>query len=98
MKTVLVRYKTHAEKAGENETLIHAVFDELRASAPAGLRYGAFKLADGTSFVHFATIDTADGSNPLVELPSFKRFQENLSERCAEEPALTELSAVDGYW
>jgi hypothetical protein len=97
MKTVLVRYTTHQDKAGENETLIHAVFDELRGSAPPGLRYTTFKLADGATFVHLATIDTADGSNPLVTLDSFKRFQQGLPERCAEAPVATDLVVVDGY-
>jgi hypothetical protein len=97
MNTVLVRYKTHADKAADNEALIHAVFDELRGSAPAGLRYSAFKLADGSTFVHLATIDTADGSNPLVTLDSFKRFQAGLRERCVEPPVATDLALVDGY-
>jgi hypothetical protein len=97
MRTVLVRYTTHDHKSGENEELIHAVFDELRASAPAGLRYNTFKLADGSTFLHLATIDTADGSNPLVTLESFKRFQQGLPERCLEAPVATDLVAVDGY-
>lgn len=97
MKTVLVRYRTRDDKVGENEELIHAVFDELRGSAPVGLRYGTFKLADGSSFIHLAMIDTADGGNPLLALDSFKRFQQGLRERCVEAPAATDLFAVDGY-
>ncbi len=97
MKTVLVRYKTHADKASENEALIHAVFDELRRTAPPGLQYGAFKLADGASFVHFATVDTADGTNPLTSLPSFKEFQRGIKDRCVEPPVAVDLVAVDSY-
>jgi hypothetical protein len=97
MKTVLVRYKTRDDKAGENEDLIHAVFDELRGSVPVGFRYGTFKLADGSTFVHLAMIDTADGSNPLVTLDSFKRFQHGLPERCVEPPVATDLFQVDEY-
>ena len=97
MKTVLVRYKTRDDKASENEALIHAVFDELRASAPAGLTYRVFKLPDGVSFVHLATVDTPDGSNPLLRLDSFKRFQLNVRDRCVEPPVATELIAVDDY-
>jgi hypothetical protein len=97
MKTVLVRYKTRDDKAGENEALIHTVFDELRDRAPTGLRYGAYKLADGSSFVHLAMIETADASNPLAALESFKRFQQGLRERCVETPVATEIYLVDGY-
>ena len=97
MRTVLVRYKVHDDRSGENEELIHAVFDELRGSAPAGLRYNTFKLGDGSTFIHLAVVDTADGSNPLVALDSFKRFQQGLGERCVEPPVATEMVAVDGY-
>jgi len=97
MKTVLVRYTTHADRAAENQALIHAVFDELRATAPAGLHYATFKLADSPTFVHLATIDTADGSNPLVSLASFKRFQQGLPERCAEAPVAADVLPVDRY-
>jgi hypothetical protein len=97
LKAVLVRYKTHDGKAAENEALIHAVFDELRDTAPAGVRYAAFKLEDGVSFVHLAIVDTADGSNPLPALKSFERFQQDLSERCVEQPKPTSLIPVDRY-
>ena len=97
MTIVLARYTTHPDKATANEDLIHAVFDELRRSSPAGLRYSAFKLADGPSFVHLAIIDTADGSNPLVTMDSFKRFQNGLRERCVEPPVVTDLLPVESY-
>jgi hypothetical protein len=58
---------------------------------------GTFKLDDGVSFVHFAVIDTADGSNPLVSLPAFERFQTDLAERCVEMPHTMNVFPVDGY-
>ena len=97
MRTVLVRYKVREGRAEENAALIHAVFDELRELAPAGLRYNTFRAADGLTFFHLATVDTPDGKNPLDSLESFKRFQQGIPDRCEELPALVELSAVDGY-
>lgn len=97
MKIILVKYQTHADKAIENEGLIHGVFHELRRSKPAGLQYNTFKQADGSSFVHLALIDRADGSNPLLSLDSFKRFQLGLRERCEQAPVATELFSVDSY-
>jgi hypothetical protein len=93
----MVRYTTRDDKIAENEALIQAVFDELRSLAPAGIRYEAFRLADGAGFVHIATIDTEDGSNPLPALDSFKRFSEGIEERCAVAPAASALIAVDRY-
>jgi hypothetical protein len=97
MRTVLVRYKTKKSEAAANEALVHAVFDELRARKLAGLRYGTFKLADGVSFVHIATMDKATSSDALTSLPAFKAFQKNLADRVAEPPVVTELVAVDTY-
>ena len=45
MKTVMVRYKTTETHAKANEDLVRAVFDELRAHAPQGLRYASYRLA-----------------------------------------------------
>lgn len=97
MKTVLVRYKTRDDKASENEALVRAMFEELRASRLAGIRYASFKLADGKSFIHFAAVETADGSNPLASLASFKQFQQGLRDRCVEPPVALDLAPVDDY-
>lgn len=97
MKTVMVRYKTKDDAAEQNAKLIHAVFDELRAKMPTGLRYATFKLADGVSFVHLATIDTPDGVSPLDFISAFKLFAQGVKDRCVEPPVLTELLALDAY-
>lgn len=96
MKTILVRYKTSETAADANEALVHAVFDELRAGAPDGIRYATFRLADRATFVHIATLANPD-ENPLLALPSFKAFQKDLKDRCVEPPVVTELSPVDSY-
>jgi hypothetical protein len=92
----MVRYKTSEPHADTNAALVRAVFDELRARTPKGIRYATYRLADGVSFVHIATLDTAD-DNPLTTMPAFKAFQKQLGERCVEAPVLTELPALDSY-
>ena len=96
MRTVMVRYKTSEARANENATLVRAVFDELRSRAPEGLRYASYRLADGVTFIHIATLATP-GENPLTVLPAFKAFQKELADRCVEPPVATELNAVDSY-
>ena len=51
--TKVVRYRTKSDRAEENERLIREVFAELAEEQPAGLRYAAFRLDDGVSFVHW---------------------------------------------
>ncbi len=53
----VVRYTTKPEHAEENERLIRKVFAELAETEPAGVRYAAFRLDDGVSFVHVAVLE-----------------------------------------
>jgi quinol monooxygenase YgiN len=91
----MVRYKVKPDRAAENEELVRAVYDELRRTDPAGLRYATFQLDDGVSFLHLAS--TEDGQNPLSQVKAFKRFQENIDDRCDEAPVVTELREVGSF-
>src|SRR4051812_18297962 len=95
-RTIMVRYTTSEATADTNAALVAAVFDELRARAPHGLRYASYRLPDGRTFVHIATVETPD-ANPLLALPAFKAFQAQLKDRCVEPPVVTELSPVGSY-
>jgi len=97
MRQVIVRYKIKPEHVAENERLIAAVFAQLQRDAPAGLRYTSFKLDDGASFVHVASVETSDGSNPLVALEAFRQFSSTIKDRCEEPPMSTEAVAIGSY-
>lgn len=97
MRKVLVRYKTKPEHAEENQRLVEKVFEELAATSPGGIRYATFRLADEVTFVHVASIETDDGSNPLGETAAFKEFQSQLGERCDEPPAAQDATIVGSY-
>ena len=96
-KTTIVRYKTKPSKAAENAQLIERVFEDLRRSTPEGVRYASFSLGDGVTFVHIASIDAADGHNPLTENAAFKAFQAGIKERCDEPPIASELTMIGSY-
>jgi hypothetical protein len=97
MKRVMVRYKVQADRAAENEGYIRNVFDQLQRNRPPGLRYATFKLADGVSFVHIASHEAADGSDPLRDLPAFKAFTAEVRDRCEDPPVVAELTEVGSY-
>lgn len=97
MKRVMVRYKVKADKAAENVQLVEKVYEELKQNSPAGFRYATFKLDDGVSFVHIASVETADGKNPLGETVAFKKFQKNIRDRCEEPPMAVDLDEVGSY-
>ena len=94
MRRVMVRYRVKPDQVERNEELVRAVYEELAQTRPPGLRYATFKLEDGVSFVHIASVE---GPNPLQELAAFQRFQEGIGSRCDEAPVTAQLEEVGSY-
>ena len=97
MNPVMVRYKVKAGKGEENEQYIRKVFEELSETRPEGLRYASFKMEDGVSFVHIASIETDGATNPLSETAAFRAFQEKIRDRCEEPPVAVALHEIGSY-
>jgi hypothetical protein len=93
----MVRYKVKADRVAENEGYIRAVFEQLKREQPPGVHYASFKQEDGVSFVHVASVEAANGSNPLAELEAFKAFTAQVRDRCEEQPVTVELQEVGSY-
>ena len=96
MKTVMVRYKVKPGRVAENEGLIVKVYEQLKNENPQKLRYATYKLDDGVSFVHLATIQS-DGTNALTEISAFKDFVSGIKDRCDEPPVTTAVTCVGFY-
>jgi hypothetical protein len=97
MGEVVVRYKVKPERVEENEQLIERVYAELAERRPSGFRYASLRLADGVSFLHIASIDADDGSNPLAAISAFADFTRDIAERCDEPPAGQDAELVGSY-
>ena len=97
MKRLIVRYKVKEDRAEENIDYIHKVFAALESSRPEGLRYASFRLQDGLTFVHIASIETGDDSNPLQALPAFQAFIKDIADRCDEPPQAQGAATVGSY-
>ena len=91
----VIRYRTKPECAQENERLIRQVFAELAEQRPDGLRYAAFRLDDGVSFVHVALLDGEE--NPLTTSAAFGEFSAGIRDRCAEGPIPADATVVGSY-
>jgi hypothetical protein len=94
MKRTLIRYRTTPGRADENERLIKAVFEELHARAPDGVRYAALRLADG-GFVHL--VETQEGAFAIPSLDAFRSFQSGMPDRTIEPPQSSEVTVVGNY-
>jgi hypothetical protein len=96
MKRTLIRYKTRPGMADRNAELVAAVFAELKAAKPEGVRYLTLRLDDDT-FVHFVEAAADDGSSALPKLAAFQAFQSGVRERCAEPPVFGGVTIVGNY-
>jgi hypothetical protein len=97
MKRQIVIYKTKPDQNTENERLLKAVFAELHAKQPEGVRYVAAKLADDT-YVHFVFTDVAEGEPfPLSKLDAFRAYQAEVRSRLQAPPATGEATIIGDY-
>ena len=94
MPHVMVRYRVKPDRAAENEELVRAVYDELAASQPDGLRYATVKLPDGVTFIHIAQHGEP---NPLQATAAFPRFLKDINDRCDEPPAVSQVEEIGSY-
>ena len=96
MRRTLIRYKTKPEASSRNAELVSAVFAELKAAAPDGVRYLTLRLDDDT-FIHLVESTAEDGSTPIPKLTAFQAFQSGIRDRCAEPPLVREATIVGNY-
>jgi hypothetical protein len=78
MKTVRVQYTTKLSFAARNQENIATVVAELKNLNHPGIKYGAWLLPDGRTFMHFDQFDSEESHLLLQELASFKKFADEL--------------------
>jgi len=93
-RAVVVRYRVKPDALDENVALVRAVYDELAATRPDGLRYSTVRVDDRT-FVHVAVVDADD--NPLDSSAAFKAFSAGVGARCEEGPLVARGELVGRY-
>jgi hypothetical protein len=96
MKRTLIRYRTKPETSDGNAELVAAVFAELKAAQPDGVRYLSLRLEDDT-FIHLVETAADDGASVLTKLPAFQAFQSGIRERCAEPPLVRGATVLGNY-
>ena len=95
--SVVVTYTIKPEALAEHLGLIADVFAELQATNLATADYRVLRLADGVSFVHVSTSFTADGTNPVPELGSFKAFSRDLASRVVGPPSASPADLIESH-
>ena len=93
-RAVVVRYRVRPDAVDENVRLVRAVYEELAATRPDGLRYSTVQL-DETTFVHLAVLDGE--SNPLDAVAAFGAFTAGIAQRCDQAPVATAGQLIGRY-
>jgi len=91
MKIVKVIYTTKAEYAEQNAVNIKTVMSDLHKLNRPGINYNSCLGTDGKTFIHTAFFKSDEDEKTLIELPSFKQFQERLKAGGLEVPPKQEL-------
>ena len=95
MKIVKVQYTTKQEFAATNKENIINVANEVRMLNNPGVKYSAYLLPDGKTFMHLDHFESEEAHRVLTELESFKKFADELDASTLEvEPKLELLSLV----
>jgi hypothetical protein len=95
MKVVRVQYTVRPEFVTTNQQNIAAIVSELKTLNHAGIKYTAWLLPDGKTFMHFDQLESEEAHQVLQSLASFKKFAAELAASQLEvEPRLELLSLV----
>jgi hypothetical protein len=95
MKVVRVHYTTTLEFAPINQANIAGIVKELKTLNHPGIKYGCWLLPDGKTFMHFDQFENEEAHEILINLDSFKKFDEQLWASALEkEPQLEHPALV----
>lgn len=86
MKTIRIQYTVQPGFAETNKQNIAKVMQELRALNHPGVRYSAYTLGDGKTFMHLVTLKDEEAEKVIPNLESFKHFQTQLRAGQPEVP------------
>ena len=99
MNAVKVQYTVKEEYVETNQANIRRVMADLKKLNQPDIKYSAFLLDDGRSFVHFVMRVDDEAQKTLSELPSFQEFQRQLRESEPEvAPKAENLTLVGTSW
>lgn len=95
MKVVRVQYTTRPEFVVTNQSNIAAIVEELKTLNHPGIKYTAWLLPDGKTFMHFDQLENEEAHQVLQSLASFHKFATELEASDLEvEPKLELLTLV----
>jgi hypothetical protein len=94
---VITSYKLRPEEVRPTLGRLQAVYDELAAREPSGLRWASFQLSDGVSFLSFVEFEGTPGEAPHHRLEAFREYRSKLDASCEEPPHVEVLREIGSF-
>jgi hypothetical protein len=96
MKIIRVTYTAKTEYVTKNQNNIKQVMADLQKLNHSGINYTVCLSPDGKTFTHTAFFKSDEDHKILLELNSFKYFQEQLKANGLENPPKQEEPSLVG--
>jgi hypothetical protein len=96
MHVLMIRAKVDEQSVPEVEAGVEKMFAAIEAAQPK-VRYASCKLPDGVTYLVLLQLEEGTTDNPLVALPEFREFQENLKSWLVDPPTPEQLEVVGTY-
>jgi quinol monooxygenase YgiN len=98
MKVFKVSYTVQAAFVQKNQENIRAFFKDLQEINDPDLRYHVYRGSDGKTFYHFSEYNSDAAQKRLLELPSFRSFQQQRDQHLEAEPVIEQMEFVEATY
>jgi hypothetical protein len=95
-RAAVVQYRTSADSAEQNRSLIEDVLIELEVCDPGGVDYQVFAFDDGVGFLHVAVFDGT--TDPFADCGAHREFHRELQRRLAAPPITNRAVLIGSYF
>jgi len=98
MKVFKVSYTVQAAFVQKNQENIQAFFKDLQEINDPDLRYHVYRGSDGKTFYHFSEYNSDAAQKRLLELSSFRLFQQQRDQHLEAEPVIEQIEFVEATY
>lgn len=98
MKVFKVSYTVQAAFVQKNLENIQAFFKDLHEINDPDLRYHLYRGSDGKTFYHFSEYNSDEAQKRLLELPSFRAFQQERDQHLEAEPTIEQMNFIEATY
>jgi len=98
MKVFKVIYTIQPAFVQKNQENIQAFFKDLQEINDPDLRYHVYRASDGKTFYHFSEYNSDQAQKRLLELLSFKAFQQERDQHLETEPTIEQMNFIEATY